>query len=125
MLAWYRFHLDPKFNTLAKTSGSTGRYSKVANSFTVHDKQARCAEEFSGRAKGLGDMDSETSVKRAIRSFQHAGLTLEEYTTHNQSQLETFCRFILFLSDMDIIEERSKEIYEYWKQNRLKEKVQK
>lgn len=124
MLAWYRFHLDPKFNSIPKTSGD-GRYIEIADSFNVPDKQAIVAEDLSKRAKGLEDVNSESSVKRAIRSFQHAGLTLEEHTTHNQIQLDKFCRFILFLSDRDIIEERSKEIYECWKRNKPNEKVQK
>jgi len=110
MLAWYRAFLDPDYCKFPKSSDvDTGLYMKIAHSLNKNDPQSVQAAKL---MRGIDDIlliDSESSVKRAIKQFKNNGLRVPSESDkgadiHNEHQIEIFGRRILKI-------EKNHEVY--------------
>ncbi|HSW87628.1 MAG TPA: hypothetical protein VLG12_00525 [Candidatus Saccharimonadales bacterium] len=118
MLAWYRFHIDPKFREISKVNV----YEMISESFTTSDPESLAAAALdNGGVDRIQTIDSPKSIQRAINSFQKDGLKIlnGDRGTYlwNEGQLEIFCRLVLKKQLVDEIQAEMKLISDVWLEN--------
>lgn len=118
MLVWYRAYIDPNFCELPKNPGDNeGLYMTIARSLNKNDLQSLRAANLSNSVDDILLIDSESSVRRAIKQFQDYGFRMpgERFDDmHNDTQIEMFGRRVLCIDDDQDLYLLRKKILDMW-----------